>query len=232
MREMLTDRARVKYALAMQKLLSWTLLTLFQTTGTPGAAGPMTLYHDAATDVSYRYPSDFVTSQQLSSALEKVRAQSTGDASEDQARRCISFPLVLERNLSTLNTNDVGLILLRRIDHSCFHEPAVGDQLGEEAQRTMQLLRAFGRPMTEDAVTYKLVAHDSAFAQGSAAAKALGEGKMMHGGAACTLIGQNTLCWLIASSNYKEMPSLVSTPVSIAGGAEAPLVPKDLIQRW
>ena len=192
----------------------------------------MTLYKDATTGVTYRYPSDFLTSPQLTSALDQIRAQSTGDADEDQARRCISFPLVLASKSDGSGSGGIGFILVRRIDHSCFHEPAVADQLGEEAQRTLHLLNMFGRPITEDALSYTLAGHATSFAQGSAAAKRLGEGQMMHAGAVCTLVEKNTLCWLIASSNYKLMPALVSTPVTFGGGAEMPLVPRDLVQRW
>ncbi len=192
----------------------------------------MTLYTDPATGVGYRYPSEFSVSPQLSSAVDQLRAQSTGDADQDQARRCISFPLVLTTQLGGSGSGGLGVILLRRIDHSCCHEPAVADQLGEETQRTLRLLSVFGRPITEDALTYTLAGHATSFAQGSAAAKMLGEGQMMHAGAVCTLVEKNTLCWLIVSSNYKQMPVLVSTPVTFGGGAEMPLVPKDLVQRW
>jgi hypothetical protein len=197
-----------------------------------GAAAPMTAYHDASTGVTYRYPAEFKPQAQLAAALERSKAGTSGDPDKDAEAKCMSFPLALGKGDGSPDTTDFGVIVMLRVDHTCMGEAVSVQTLGEAAQQMARIIKAFGTPLTEDAVHYKLDGHEAAYVKGSAEAKILGDGKMIHSASVCALAGKSTLCWLILATNHKEMPGLVATPVMFEGHVEVPLVPKDMVEGW
>ncbi len=192
----------------------------------------VTSYRDAATGVTYGFPSGFVSRPEASAAIAQGLANMpTDDAEEAKRAKCVSIPLLLRSQ--TAATDEIGLILMMRVDHRCVGEPGTADELGAQAQSLTKMLREFGVPATEDAMDYRLDGHAAAFVKGSSDAKMLGGGgKRMHVASVCTLVGTNTLCWLMLDSNDRAMPGLVASPVTFDGRAAVPLVPKEMVDAW
>ena len=195
---------------------------------------PLASYHDAALNLTYSYPAEFHAQPGFAETLERGLKSGASDPEHAAMAKCISVPLaVVKGDKPAESAASFGILLMVRVDHACGGEPDTADDLGVIAQRTTAILGVFGgRPVTENAIPYKLDGRAAAFVQGSAPAKALGEGKMVHSGTACTLVGKNTVCWLMVDSHYKAMPGLVMEPVSFGSGAAVPLVPREILQAW
>ncbi len=213
-------------------LASGLLLVGLEMSGWRGGAADdaAATYRDAALGFTYRYPSGFQAQPALPAALAKGLAANEDDPN---LAKCITMPLGLMKGEQTVTAGgELAILTILKIDHTCLGEPGAKDKLGPAAQMLMKMISPFGRPVTENAVYYRLDGHDAAFVQGSAAAKVLGEGRMMHEAAVCTLLGTATVCWVLIDTEYKLMPGLVANPVTFDGRAPVALVPKDIPQAW
>jgi hypothetical protein len=189
-------------------------------------------FHEPVTGITYTYPTAFQPNPELSAREAAQLSSEAADPERGARAKCLSLPLLAVKVPATPD-GELGLIYLIRIDHKCLGEPADPGDLGGEAQGIAKLLlKRFGLPLTEDSLNFKLDTNPAAFVQGSAEAKILGPGRMLHAATVCTLLGQNTLCWLIFDTNHKAMPALVASTVTFAGRPPVPLVPADMVQAW
>jgi hypothetical protein len=208
------------------------LLAFAMQAAAPAGDAPLSSYRDPALKMTYQYPSDLKPQQQMADALTRGFASGAADDGDAKVAKCITVPVAVTKATGAPGEGEFGLIVILRVDQTCIGEPGTKENLGAAAQLLTRILKPFGLPITEDALSYQLDGHDAAFVKGSAQAKMLGEGKMLHAASVCALVDTNTLCWLIVNSNHKAMPNLVANPVTFDGRSAVPLVPKELVTAW
>lgn len=213
-------------------LLAGLRLAVPAQTAPAGHDSTLQSYHDAVAGFSYSYPAEFQSQPQFTAALSKGMTSLVADPENGAMAKCLAVPLGATKGTATGDGSQFAALILVRVDHVCLGEPGSAELLGTATQQMMKMLSMLGNPLTEDAVHYKLDGHEAAFVQGSVPAKMLGEGRMLHAGSVCALLGKTTACWVILSTDHKEMPRLAASPVTFDGRVPVPLVPKELAGKW
>lgn len=211
------------------------LLTLFATVTfaqTPATAPAMTTYRSATPAFTYSYPADFLVREDFTAMVADGLKGRSSQADSVKFDQCVKYPVTASKGINARSTTGIGMVVVLQLDHKCLGTVPSAEFREQLAQQLMQLLSGFGRPLTEDARRYDLDGQPAAFAQGTAAAKAVDGNFTAYGVSACALLPEATVCWFLADSNYKRMPQLVGAPVSFRGRPPVPLIPANLLQPW
>ena len=183
----------------------------------------MTTYRNEGLHVSYSYPATYTDASAMAGPALEASMNHDEHGGKDLTR-CVTLPFS-----AMSSANGLAVVLLVRADAGCLKKSFTVAQLPEFTRGEVQGLSASGaKTQFGEPVAFTAGGHPAEFLQGTFS---LPTGGALNAMVACVLLKPDVACWQFIASSPENLRTMGAFPVSLDGGAAAPLIPATMIAK-
>ncbi len=189
----------------------------------PSTAAQTKSYTDQKLHLRYDYPGSYNDASAMVGPAFEASVSHAAQGSKDEMR-CVSLPFSAMDNTG----GGLSLVLLVRVDAGCLKKTFTPELLPDFTRGEVQGLAAsgahtqFGEPVPFTTAG----GHAADLIRGTFE---LPTGQSLHAMVACVLVKPDVACWQFLGSSEDKVRAMSVFPVSLDGGAAAPLVPAQVL---